>query len=58
MSGNTLGSAIFTCVVVFGCGWLFYVINSISRAADALERIADALEDDEDDDDEEEDGEE
>lgn len=27
--------------------WLCYVLHSIARAADALERIADALEDDE-----------
>ena len=36
-------------MLVFGfVAWLAYVINSIARSADALERIADALEDDED----------
>ena len=33
--------AIIACVVA----WLGYCISSIARAADALERIADALED-------------
>ena len=34
------------CVAGVCITWLFHVIHSISRAADALERIADALEDD------------
>ena len=36
-------------VLIFGIcavGWAGYCISSIARAADALERIADALEDD------------
>ena len=36
-------------ILVFGIcvvGWAGYCITSIARAADALERIADALEDD------------
>ena len=46
-------SAVF--VVGLGVCWLIHVIHSVSRAADALERIADALEcDDEDEEDEEE----
>lgn len=52
---------LFTVVCVAGVGiaWLFHVIHSISRAADALERIADVLEcDDEDEEDVEEDKEE
>ena len=35
-------------IIIFGVcvvGWLGYCISSIARAADALERIADALED-------------
>ena len=47
------------CVAGVCISWLFHVIHSISRAADALERIADVLEgDDEDEEDEEEDKEE
>ena len=34
------------CVVVGFVVWLAHVINSIARSADALERIADALEED------------
>ena len=46
------------CVAGVCIAWLFHVIHSISRAADALERIADVLECDEDDEEEEEDNEE
>ena len=46
MNDNVIGTAILTGVAIFGCGGLLYVIDSIARAADALERIADALEDD------------
>ena len=38
-------------ILVFGIcvvGWAGYCITSIARAADALERIADALEEDDD----------
>ena len=38
------GVATIVCVAVVGIAWLFHVIHSISRAADALERIADVLE--------------
>jgi TRAP-type C4-dicarboxylate transport system permease small subunit len=44
-------------IIVFAIGviaWLGYCISSIARAADALERIANALEDDVDDEEEEE----
>lgn len=33
------------CLVVWLVVWLVYCISSVARAADALERIADALED-------------
>ena len=47
------------CVAGVCIAWLVHVIHSISRAADALERIADVLECDEDvEEDEEEDNEE
>ena len=53
------GVATVVCVAGVGIAWLFHVIHSISRAADALERIAYVLEgDDEDEGDEEEDKEE
>ena len=42
----SFGSAV---IIVFGiivAGWLGYCITSIARAANALERIADALEKD------------
>ena len=48
------GVATVLCVAGVGIAWLFHVIHSISRAADALERIADVLECDEDDEEEEE----
>ena len=38
--------ALFVTVVAAG-SWLCYILHSIARAADALERIADVLEDDE-----------
>ena len=54
-----LGATTVACVAVVGIAWLFYVIHSIPRAANALERIADVLECDEDEEeDEEEDNEE
>ncbi len=34
-------------IIVATISWLCYVLHSIARAADALERIADVLEDDE-----------
>ncbi len=43
-------------VVCLGVCWLVHVIHSVSRAADALERIADALESEEEDDEEEKGG--
>ena len=46
----------FACLVSVGVVWLLHVINSVSRAADALERIADVLECDEDDEEEDEEG--
>lgn len=39
-----LGCCSVVFVVVLGVCWLVHVINSVSRAADALERIADTLE--------------
>jgi hypothetical protein len=42
----------FGIILAFAIGaivWLCYCISSIARAADALERIANALEDDDDD---------
>lgn len=38
-------------VFIFVC-WLGYCIHSVARAADALERIADALEEDDEEEDE------
>ena len=50
-----LGCCSVVFVVGLGACWLIHVIHSVSRAADALERIADALEcDNEDEEDEEE----
>ena len=43
---STLGMAIMVAFAVCAIGWLGYCITSIARAADALERIADALEKD------------
>ena len=41
----SLGLSAVIAIVVGCAAWLGYVINSIARSADALERIADALED-------------
>ena len=46
---STLGMAIMVAFAVCAIGWLGYCITSIARAADALERIADALEEDDED---------
>ena len=43
-----LGVGAVTVLVIGFVAWLAYVINSIARSADALERIADALENGED----------
>ena len=48
-----LGCGIIAVIIVFGVAWLLSAIHSVVRAADALERIADALEDDEEEGDEE-----
>ena len=44
----SLGLCAVIMLVVGFVAWLAYVINSVARSADALERIADALEDGED----------
>lgn len=41
----SLGSMAFIIVGACVVGWLGYCITSVARAADALERIADALKD-------------
>ena len=51
-----LGMCAVAVLVVVGLAWFGHVINSIARAADALERIADAIEDNEDEDTKEEGG--
>ena len=38
------GAAMVCIAFIAAVGWLCYVIHSIARAADALERIADAME--------------
>ena len=43
-----LGLCAVVALVAMFVVWLGHVINSVARSADALERIADALEDDED----------
>ena len=43
---STLGMAIMVAFAACAIGWFGYCITSIARAADALERIADALEKD------------
>jgi hypothetical protein len=43
---STLGMAIMVAFAICAIEWLGYCITSIARAADALERIADALEKD------------
>ena len=50
---SVFGSGIILAIAIGAIMWLCYCIASIARAADALERIADALEDD---DEEEEEG--
>jgi len=40
-----LGVMAILVLVAFAVAWLGYCITSVARAADALERIADALED-------------
>ena len=47
---STLGMGIMVAFAICAIGgWLGYCITSIARAADALERIADALEKDDED---------
>ena len=43
---SVLGMGIMVAFAICAIGWLGYCISSIARAADALERIADALEKD------------
>lgn len=43
--GEALGIAVIVLLCAFVVGWLCHCILSIARAANALERIADALED-------------
>ena len=45
---STMGMGIMVAFAICAIGWLGYCITSIARAADALERIADALEKDDD----------
>ena len=45
---SVLGMGIMVAIAFCAIGWLGYCITSIARAADALERIADALEKDDD----------
>ena len=49
---SVLGKGIILTIAFLSIGWLGYCITSIARSADALERIANALEDDDDDDEE------
>lgn len=42
----TIGIAFMLAFAITAVGWLCFCIHSVARAADALERIADALEDD------------
>lgn len=46
---SVFGSGVILAFAILAIAWLGYCITSIARAADALERIADALEDDDDD---------
>ena len=46
---SVLGGGAIIAFAIGAIAWLGYCITSIARAADALERIADALEDDDDD---------
>ena len=43
---SVFGSGMILAIAIGSIVWLCYCIASIARAADALERIADALEDD------------
>ena len=45
---EVLGSGMMLAFSIVAVGWLGYCISSVARAADALERIADALEKDND----------
>lgn len=44
----SFGGAVILALGICVVGWAGYCITSIARAADALERIADALEEDDD----------
>jgi hypothetical protein len=46
---SALGAGLIIALAIGVIAWLGYCISSIARAADALERIANALEDDDDD---------
>ena len=46
---SSLGLGVIIVFAIGAIAWLGYCISSIARAADALERIANALEDDDDD---------
>ena len=46
---SVFGSGVILAFAIGAIAWLGYCISSIVRAADALERIANALEDDDDD---------
>ena len=46
---SVLGSGVILAFAIGAIAWLGYCVSSIARAADALERIANALEDDDDD---------
>ena len=46
---SVFGSGVILAFAIGAIAWLGYCISSIARAADALERIANALEDDDDD---------
>ena len=53
---SVMGMGIMVAFAFCAIGWLGYCITSIARAADALERIADALENEGEEEDEEEGG--
>ena len=42
----SFGGAVMVAFAAIAIGWLCYCVYSVARAADALERIADALEKD------------
>ena len=46
---SVFGLGVILAFAIGAIAWLGYCISSIARAADALERIANALEDDDDD---------